>query len=127
MFEDGREVDSMRVVVGKPKYPTPMISALIRFAALNPYWYVPPDLASERIAPNVVKRGLKYLNELGYEVMSDWTPDAAIIDPSTIDWKSVAAGKTEVLIRQQPGPHNSMGRMQKRRYADPSSPLAGLI
>ena len=112
MFEDGREVDSMRVVVGKPKYPTPMISALIRFAALNPYWYVPPDLASERIAPNVVKRGLKYLDELGYEVMSDWTPDAAIIDPSTIDWKSVAAGKTEVLIRQQPGPHNSMGRMK---------------
>ena len=65
-------VDSMVVVVGKPKYPTPMMTAYIRFASLNPYWYVPPDLAAERIAPNVLKRGLKYLDELGYQVMSDW-------------------------------------------------------
>ena len=112
MWEDRHPVDSMKVVVGKPKYPTPMMSALVRFAALNPYWYVPPDLASERIAPNAVKRGLGYLDELGYQVMSDWSPNAAIIDPSTIDWKAVADGKLEVLIRQLPGPHNSMGRMK---------------
>ena len=53
MYEDGEVVDSMRVVVGKPVYPTPMMAAYIRFASLNPYWYVPPDLAAERIAPNV--------------------------------------------------------------------------
>ena len=111
-FEGGREVDSMRVVVGKPKYPTPMMAAHVRFAALNPYWYVPPDLAAERIAPNVQKRGLKYLNELGYEVMSAWDDNAEVIDPLTIDWAKVASGEVEVLIRQKPGPHNSMGRMK---------------
>ncbi len=111
-YEDGRERDSMRVVVGKPKYPTPMMSAYVRFAALNPYWYVPPDLAAERIAPKVLRQGLKYLDELGHQVMSDWTPDAQILDPKTIDWKAVAEGKTEVRIRQLPGPHNSMGRMK---------------
>jgi murein L,D-transpeptidase YcbB/YkuD len=112
MWENGKAIDSMRVVVGKPKYPTPMMSAYIRFASLNPYWYVPPDLAAERIAPNVLKRGLGYLDELGYQVMSDWSLDAAIIDPKTVDWKAVADGKTEVLIRQLPGAHNSMGRMK---------------
>lgn len=112
MFEDRAEIDSMRVVVGKPKYPTPMMAAFVRFAALNPYWYVPPDLASERIAPNVVKRGLGYLNELGYEVMTEWDDSAEVVDPTTIDWKKVAAGEQEVFIRQQPGPHNSMGRMK---------------
>jgi L,D-transpeptidase YcbB len=111
-YEDGRQVDSMVVVVGKPKYPTPMMSAYVRFASLNPYWFVPPDLAAERIAPKVLKQGLRYLDELGYQVLSDWAPDAQIIDPKTIDWKAVAAGKTEVLIRQLPGPHNSMGRMK---------------
>ena len=80
-FEDGKQVDSMAVVVGKPIYPTPMMTAYVRFAALNPYWYVPPDLAAERIAPKVVKQGLKYLDELGYEVLSDWAPNAEIIDP----------------------------------------------
>jgi murein L,D-transpeptidase YcbB/YkuD len=112
MYQDREAIDSMRVVVGKPKYPTPLMTALIRFAALNPYWYVPPDLAAERIAPNVLKRGLGYLDELGYQVMSDWVDNPDIIDPKTIDWKAVADGKTEVLIRQLPGPHNSMGRMK---------------
>jgi L,D-transpeptidase YcbB len=112
MFQDGREVDSMVVVVGKPKYPTPMITAFIRFASLNPYWYVPPDLAAERIAPNVLKRGIRYLDELGYQLMSDWNENPTIIDPKTIDWKAVADGKVEVRIRQLPGPHNSMGRMK---------------
>ena len=111
-YENGKQVDTMVVVVGKPKYPTPMMTAYIRFASLNPYWYVPPDLAAERIAPKVVKQGLKYLDTLGYKVLSDWAPDAAIIDPKTIDWKAVAAGKKEVLMRQDPGPHNSMGRMK---------------
>jgi L,D-transpeptidase YcbB len=111
-YEGGRQLDSMAVVVGKPKYPTPMMTAYVRFASLNPYWFVPPDLAAERIAPRVLKRGLKYLDELGYQILSDWAPNAEIIDPKTIDWKAVADGKTEVLIRQLPGPHNSMGRMK---------------
>ena len=112
MWEDRRPVDSMVVVVGKPKYPTPLMAAFIRFASLNPYWYVPPDLATERIAPNVLKRGMKYLDDLGYEVMSDWTRDATLVDPKTVDWKGVADGKVEVMIRQKPGPHNSMGRIK---------------
>lgn len=112
MYEGGKVVDSMRVVVGKPKYATPMMTAYVRFASLNPYWFVPPDLAAERIAPNVVRRGLKYLNDLGYKVLTDWDENPEIIDPSTIDWKAVAEGKIEVRIRQQPGPHNSMGRMK---------------
>jgi murein L,D-transpeptidase YcbB/YkuD len=112
MYENGKPVDSMRVVVGKPKYPTPMMSALVRFASLNPYWFVPPDLAADRIAPNVVKRGLKYLDELGYQVLDEWSENPTIIDPSTVDWKAVAEGKVEVRMRQLPGPHNAMGRMK---------------
>jgi murein L,D-transpeptidase YcbB/YkuD len=111
-FEDGKQADTMVVVVGKPKYPTPLITAYVRFASLNPYWFVPPDLAAERIAPKVLKQGLGYLDDLGYQILSDWSPNAEIIDPETIDWKAVAAGKKDVLIRQLPGPHNSMGRMK---------------
>jgi murein L,D-transpeptidase YcbB/YkuD len=111
-YENRQALDSMRVVVGKPKNPTPMMAAYIRFASLNPYWYVPPDLATERIAPKVLKQGLGYLDELGYQVMSDWSDNAQILDPKTVDWKGVAAGKVEVLIRQLPGAHNSMGRMK---------------
>jgi murein L,D-transpeptidase YcbB/YkuD len=111
-YEGGQVVDTMRVIVGKPRHPTPMMAALIRYASLNPYWYVPPDLAAERIAPNVVKDGVTYLNAQGYQVLSDWSSNGQIIDPSTIDWTSVASGKTQVWMRQLPGPANAMGDMK---------------
>ena len=112
MVEDGRIVGSMNVVVGKPKNPTPMMAAYIRFAALNPYWNVPPDLAAERIAPNVVKEGLRYLKTHSYQVLSDWGDNPTVVDPSTIDWQAVADGRTEIRVRQLPGPKNSMGQMK---------------
>jgi murein L,D-transpeptidase YcbB/YkuD len=113
MYEDGKPVDSMVVVVGKPKWPTPMLAAYIRYAALNPYWYVPSDLAGEDVGQYVVKFGLKYLDDYGYEVVSDWSRDATIIDPKTIDWKGVVSGSVQdIMIRQKPGPKNFMGRMK---------------
>jgi murein L,D-transpeptidase YcbB/YkuD len=102
----------MRVVVGKPKHATPMMNAYIRAAALNPYWNVPPDLAAERIAPNVVKQGISYLTDNGYELLSDWSRNPSIVDPATVDWQAVADGRVEVRLRQLPGPHNALGKMK---------------
>ena len=112
MIDDGRIVDQMKVVVGKPKNPTPVMAAYIRYAALNPYWEVPPDLAAERIAPNVVDEGLGYLKKHGYVVLSDWGQTPERVDPATIDWQGVADGKVLVRVRQNPGPYNAMGRMK---------------
>ena len=112
MIENGRIVDGMKVVVGKPKNPTPVMAAYIRYAALNPYWEVPPDLAAERIAPNVVEEGLGYLKKHGYVVLSDWGETPEQVDPSTVDWQAVADGTVQVRVRQNPGPYNAMGRMK---------------
>jgi murein L,D-transpeptidase YcbB/YkuD len=112
MYENGTIVDSMRVVVGKPINPTPMMAALIRFASLNPYWNVPPDLAAERVAPGVVKEGASYLRQKGYQLLSSWDSDAKVIEPDTVDWKAVADGREEVRLRQLPGPSNAMGKMK---------------
>ncbi|WP_240325634.1 L,D-transpeptidase family protein [Sphingomonas mesophila] len=112
MHEDGRMVDSMRVVVGKPAHATPMLAARIRYTSLNPYWNVPPDLTAERIAPNVLKEGLSYLKAKGYQVFASWDEDSPLLDPATVDWAAVADGRSEVRIRQLPGPHNGMGLMK---------------
>ena len=112
MMENGQVVDSMRVVVGKPVQPTPMMAALIRYTSLNPYWNVPPDLAAERVAPHVLKEGVGYLRRMGYQVLSDWGDQPKVVNPSTIDWKAVAEGRTEIRVRQLPGPSNSMGDMK---------------
>lgn len=114
MYENGQVVDSMRVVAGRPDpiAQTPMMNAFIRYVALNPYWNSPPDITARRLAPKVVAGGRAYLNEKGYQILSDWSENARVIDPMTIDWKAVAAGRVEVRMRQKPGPANSMGRMK---------------
>lgn len=112
MIENNQTVDMMRVVVGKPVYPTPMMAALIRYTSLRPYWNVPSDLAAERIVPNVIKGGVPYLRQKGYQVLSDWSDKAKIVSPASVDWRAVAAGRKEVRLRQLPGPANSMGDMK---------------
>jgi murein L,D-transpeptidase YcbB/YkuD len=112
MYEDGKPVDNMVVVVGKPKYPTPMLAAYIRYAALNPYWYVPTDLAWDDVGQFVQKQGFGYFEKMGYEQVSDWSRNPQILDATKIDWDSVRDGKTEVLLRQKPGPENFMGRIK---------------
>jgi murein L,D-transpeptidase YcbB/YkuD len=112
MIENNQTVDMMRVVVGKPVYPTPMMAAYIRYTSLRPYWNVPSDLAAERIVPNVIKGGVPYLRQKGYQVLSDWSDKARVISPASVDWAAVAAGRKEVRLRQLPGPANSMGDMK---------------
>jgi L,D-transpeptidase YcbB len=112
MYEDGRPVDSMRVIVGKPESQTPMMASLIRYAVLNPYWNVPDDLVRTRIAPNVLRDGLSYLQERGYEILSGWAEDAPRIDP--VDWAAVAAGRERLRVRQRPGDGNMMGEIKFR-------------
>ena len=112
IFENGVPVDSMKIIVGKSKYATPLIASYISYVTLNPYWDSPDHLVKEAIAPNVLRQGFGYLKSRGYEVMADWTPNSAVVPPDKIDWKAVAAGKIQVRIRQKPGPDNFMATMK---------------
>jgi murein L,D-transpeptidase YcbB/YkuD len=111
MYEDGRLADTMKVIVGKPDTPTPMLSGTIHYATFNPYWNIPTDVARRAVAPLVLKRGTAYLRAARYEVISGWN-DASVVSPDTIDWKAVAAGTAEAHIRQLPGPANMMGALK---------------
>ncbi|MBA3730036.1 MAG: L,D-transpeptidase family protein [Sphingomonas sp.] len=112
MYENGSPVDSMKVIVGMPAYPTPMIASMIHYTTFNPYWHVPDHLVRKTVAPNVIKQGAAYLKARGYEVVSEWSNSAAIIPASDVDWKGVVAGTAEVKVRQLPGGANSMGKMK---------------
>lgn len=112
MIAGGREVDAMRVIVGKPDMETPELAGFIRFAIVNPYWNVPPDLVRQSIAPRVVNEGPAHLAQRRYAVFSDWRPSAAGLDPLEVDWSEVAAGRQQVWIRQLPGGDNMMGRVK---------------
>jgi len=111
MIEDGRVADTMKVIVGKadPSTQTPMIASTIYYATLNPYWHVSAEMVRSLIARNTLDQGLGYLKSRGYQVMST---DGQMLDPAKVNWRAVAAGSDSVLVRQLPGPLNSMGRIK---------------
>jgi murein L,D-transpeptidase YcbB/YkuD len=112
LWQNGRKVDEMKVVVGKSETATPMMAAYIKYASVNPYWNVPPELAKNLIGPRVVSQGVSYLTEREYQLLTSYGDDAQTIDPNTIDWQAVVDGRQEVRLRRLPSPANSMGMMK---------------
>ena len=115
MYENGRSVGSMKVVVGdkdKLGLPTPIIASTMHYAIANPYWHVPPHLIRSAVAPNAARQGEAYLKAKGYEVISDLSKNPTILPASSVNWKAVAAGTEKVILRQKPNGENSMGKMK---------------
>jgi murein L,D-transpeptidase YcbB/YkuD len=114
LFDRDRMADKMRVVVGTEKTKTPMMAVIMRNAKANPYWNVPPELVRSLTAQKVKEQGLSYFRNFHYEVLSDWGPNAKIIDPKTVNWAAIRTGKIKptVRVRQLPGPWNSMRNMK---------------
>lgn len=113
MLDDGKVVDTMKVIVGKPDFPTPLLAGKVWYVTFNPYWHIPQDVAKRKVAPIVLKRGVAYLKAARYQTVAAFGGDKEEpIDPTKIDWKGVAAGKVEVHIRQLTGPYNMMGKMK---------------
>ena len=113
MLEDGQVVDSMKVVVGKPDFATPLLAGTIHYVTFNPYWHIPQDVARRKVAPVVLKRGVAYLTAARYQTVAAFGGDKEEpVDPTSIDWKAVAKGDIEVHIRQLSGPANMMGKMK---------------
>jgi murein L,D-transpeptidase YcbB/YkuD len=112
LFDNGQPVDSMKVITGTPKLPTPLIASILYYITYNPYWHAPDSLVKRTIAPTFLRQGLRYFKSHGYHVIDAWSLDANVIDPTTIDWKAAAAGTLHLRIRQDPGPLNSMGDLK---------------
>jgi murein L,D-transpeptidase YcbB/YkuD len=112
MLQDGEVLGTMKVIVGKTSAPTPLLAGTIHYVTFNPYWHIVDEVARRRVAPAVLKRGVSYLKAARYEVTSDWSSSSEAVDPTTIDWKGVAAGTEQVFIRQLPGEQNQMGAVK---------------
>ncbi|MCC7281538.1 MAG: L,D-transpeptidase family protein [Acetobacteraceae bacterium] len=106
--ESGHEVLAMKVVVGKPARPTPLMQTRMISAVFNPPWGVPMRLAREDLLPRlradpsaVAARGFRIYGAGGVEV-----------DPTTVNWRSVREDRFPFVIRQDPGDANALGRIK---------------
>lgn len=110
-YADGNKILSSRVIVGRPDRKTPLMRSALNNVVLNPPWNVPTTLVRQDIIPKV-KRDPSYLYKHGYTLLSGWSNDAEVIDPSMIDWSMVSASNFPYRLRQAPGATNSLGRFK---------------
>ncbi|OKP05339.1 L,D-transpeptidase [Xenorhabdus eapokensis] len=110
-YLDGKEVLSSKVVVGRPSRKTPIMSSELNNVVINPPWNVPTSMTRKDIAPRAM-RDPGYFRTRGYTVFSNWSHDAKVIDPSSINWQVITPGNFPYRIRQAPGPTNSLGRFK---------------
>ncbi|CAI0921056.1 murein L,D-transpeptidase [Serratia grimesii] len=110
-YQNGNEVLSSRVIVGRPSRKTPLMNSALNNVVVNPPWNVPTTLVREDIVPKAMRDG-SYFQKHGYTVLSGWSNDAEVINPAMIDWNMVSARNFPYRIRQAPGATNSLGRFK---------------
>lgn len=104
-------IHDTRVVVGTPYHRTPVFSGMMTYVVLNPYWNITPSIARNEILPKL-RQDAGYLQKHDITVLSDWTDGAVPVDPSSIDWSQVSSRSFPYKLRQNPGAHNSLGRIK---------------
>lgn len=107
VIENDMPVLQSRAVVGLPYRQTPVFSSRMTYLVLNPDWMVPPSIMKKEIIPVMI-------NDSSYLVKNDMKVvkyDGTEIAPSSIIWRIVDTASFPYMIRQEPGPLNSLGRI----------------
>ena len=111
LIENDQTIYQSRVVVGKKKHKTPLLSSELTELVLNPYWHIPKSIASNEIIPRLI-HDPGYLKKNNMKVLSKVDNQTQLINPEAIDWTSIDLADNALRIRQEPGKSNSLGRIK---------------
>ena len=91
VYQGNDEVFDMDIVVGAETHQTEVFNDEMTYIVFSPYWNVPPSIVENEILP-AMEANKNYLRNNGYEITGyeNGLP----------------------VIRQKPGPHNSLGQVK---------------
>ncbi len=102
-YRDGTAIWRARVVVGRTYRQTPEFKSAITSVTLNPDWTVPPSIFRHDMVPKI-RRNLNYLTANHLRVLDGQGREIA---PASVNWSNPRG----VVLRQQAGPWNALGRV----------------
>lgn len=97
----------MRVIIGREYRQTPLFASEVTHLVLNPHWYVPRLIFREDILPTLRKDPRRFA-QLKLHLLNG----AQEVEASTVDWTQVDGFTFPYTLRQEPGPHNALGRIK---------------
>ncbi len=104
LVENADTIRTHKVIVGRDKRPTPILSSKLTHVVFNPTWTVPPTILREDVIPSIIKNR-SYLAQTNIKIF-----DSKGNEVSAGNWKlSRAKGYRYV---QSPGTFNSLGMVK---------------
>ncbi|MBI4060448.1 MAG: L,D-transpeptidase family protein [Elusimicrobia bacterium] len=108
LFENGRSVVRMKVIIGRPANPTPTLDSKIERIVINPVWNLPAGPAVEQVLA-AIRADPGYLDSANIQVLNSADGET---NPRLIDWPTVSTETLRYRLRQQSGPANPLGRIE---------------
>jgi murein L,D-transpeptidase YcbB/YkuD len=105
-----KKVMEMRVIVGKTMHSTPIFSDKLEYVVMAPYWNVPNTIMEAEIKPKMISNP-DWLESQNMEIVTK-EKNPKPVSPYDIDWESVTQENFKYMVRQKPGPKNSLGMVK---------------
>lgn len=117
VFDNGRQVYREKIIVGKPKNPTPAFSADMQLIVFHPSWGVPNGIKKTEILPFLQRKtGLFGLGGFDTRILKvhnlTVTKNGRPVDASKVNWDSVDI--RQYHFSQAPGSKNVLGKVKFR-------------
>lgn len=106
-WEAGERVFASKVIVGRTDRKTPLFTAKLDSIVFHPEWRVPTSIMRQDLLPEILANR-HFLAQQGYQIVSDWH-SKKVIDPASINWRSLTAENFPYKLRQRPGKKNALG------------------
>lgn len=108
LIDNDKEVLSIKAIVGKTDWPTPILSSRITRIVFNPHWSVPRMIAQNDIVPKMIDNP-GYLNANNIRIYNSEEEGAGEISPDEVDWQAAQENGFQYHLRQEPGEKNALG------------------
>jgi murein L,D-transpeptidase YcbB/YkuD len=111
LVRSGQPALRLRTISGREDRKSVAFQSHISHLVFNPDWTVPRRLAVEDMLPQLQRDPLSLVQKQ-IRILRPGDDELVEVDPLADDWKSYNKSNFPFMLRQAPGPHNSLGRVK---------------
>jgi L,D-transpeptidase YcbB len=108
VIRGGKRIWETKAQVGKEARRTPSFRADMKYLVFNPDWTVPPTVLAKDVLPGMRQGG----NSIKRKRLTIVDGQGRVVDPESIDWKTVSGDRFPYHLKQAPGADNALGRVK---------------
>ena len=112
VVHDGeKQIQKMKVIVGRKGHHTPIFYSRVRTIVLNPYWRIPASIIRHEMIPKL-KKNSNYTNSKHIEIHKGYSEHSPKVNPHNVNWHKYGRKLPPYRFMQSPGTFNALGKIK---------------